>query len=626
MIGAAPSARWFLGLNEWFRARSRGSGPTEMSCKQGQKIVHRAQRAWGVGVVLEVGDDGRRLAVRFAGRDGVTVVSGRDPALLAVPDETPIDAGRRPARRPRRRRARPGLRLGAPLPRPPARGPAPRRRPRRAPLLPRPRPPAPGRRRRPHPRRSHPALRARRRGRPRQDRRGRPGLRRHAPARARRAGAGGGPRAPRLPVAGRALPQVQRALHAARPRSHRRAGRAGGGARAVEALPSSPRSSSPRTRRSRRPPRRSLRPGHRRRGPPPGRRRPLRGGRPDRPRAPSALLLLTATPVRLDPREYFRLLSLVETVPTTTLEAFLARLEPHEAYAAVARDLLGGGKVEDALARLRKLSPDDDHLRGRGREEEGAVARRPARAPGQPLRTLLPPDPQPARQGRRLHPRACCGGRTSPGAARSRRPAALCGRLARSGREGAGLRRRSRSAPRAAGPHRRHREARGAALRRCAEPGGARPAGGPLPRPRGAHAAPLRRVGRRGAQLPVRLAPGLPRPARFPAHARAAHRPARPAGAGAAGGDPRAARAGGGGLPGRPLREGDRHLRGAGGRPRRGAGLGARGARRAARTAHREGAPGLPARHRRPGSPRVAGPSTRGTTRCSTCAPRPFRS
>ena len=63
-----------------------------MAFKQGQKIVHRAQRAWGVGVVIETADDGRRLAVRFAGRDGITMVSGRDPALLAVPDDTPIDA------------------------------------------------------------------------------------------------------------------------------------------------------------------------------------------------------------------------------------------------------------------------------------------------------------------------------------------------------------------------------------------------------------------------------------------------------------------------------------------------------------------------------------------------------
>ena len=77
-------------------------------------------------------------------------------------------------------------------------------------------------------------------------------------------------------------------------------------------------------------------------------------------RASFGALLLTATPVRLDPREYFRLLSLVETVPSTTLEAFLARLEAHEAYAGVARDLLAGGKVEDALVRLRELSPDDE--------------------------------------------------------------------------------------------------------------------------------------------------------------------------------------------------------------------------------------------------------------------------
>ena len=62
-----------------------------MSWKKGQKLVHRAQPAWGVGIVLEVGEDARRLAVRFAGREGVTVVSGRDRALIAVPDATPLD-------------------------------------------------------------------------------------------------------------------------------------------------------------------------------------------------------------------------------------------------------------------------------------------------------------------------------------------------------------------------------------------------------------------------------------------------------------------------------------------------------------------------------------------------------
>ena len=52
--------------------------------KPGMKVVHRAQRGWGVGVVVQVAEEGRRLAVRFAGRDGLTVVSGRDPALAGV--------------------------------------------------------------------------------------------------------------------------------------------------------------------------------------------------------------------------------------------------------------------------------------------------------------------------------------------------------------------------------------------------------------------------------------------------------------------------------------------------------------------------------------------------------------
>src|SRR5512146_1368244 len=62
-----------------------------MSIQVGSKVVHRAQRGWGVGVVVQVTDDGRRLVVRFAGRDGPTVVSSRDPAVMEVPPETPID-------------------------------------------------------------------------------------------------------------------------------------------------------------------------------------------------------------------------------------------------------------------------------------------------------------------------------------------------------------------------------------------------------------------------------------------------------------------------------------------------------------------------------------------------------
>src|SRR5512134_534213 len=64
-----------------------------MNWQPGMKVVHRAQRAWGVGVVVQVGDEGRRLAVRFAGREGLTVVSGRDPALAEVPADTPVEQG-----------------------------------------------------------------------------------------------------------------------------------------------------------------------------------------------------------------------------------------------------------------------------------------------------------------------------------------------------------------------------------------------------------------------------------------------------------------------------------------------------------------------------------------------------
>src|SRR5512139_2486278 len=86
------------------KARSRGGylgGPGRVrmvrgramatAWKPGMKVVHRAQRGWGVGVIVQVAEEGRRLAVRFAGREGVTVVSGRDPALTEVPADTPLE-------------------------------------------------------------------------------------------------------------------------------------------------------------------------------------------------------------------------------------------------------------------------------------------------------------------------------------------------------------------------------------------------------------------------------------------------------------------------------------------------------------------------------------------------------
>lgn len=49
----------------------------------GMKLVHRAQPSWGVGEVLRVREGGRFLEVRFAGRQGPPfLVSAKDPALL----------------------------------------------------------------------------------------------------------------------------------------------------------------------------------------------------------------------------------------------------------------------------------------------------------------------------------------------------------------------------------------------------------------------------------------------------------------------------------------------------------------------------------------------------------------
>ncbi len=42
-----------------------------MQWKPGMKVIHRAQRGWGVGVVVQIADEGRRVAIRFAGREGI---------------------------------------------------------------------------------------------------------------------------------------------------------------------------------------------------------------------------------------------------------------------------------------------------------------------------------------------------------------------------------------------------------------------------------------------------------------------------------------------------------------------------------------------------------------------------
>jgi ATP-dependent helicase HepA len=330
-----------------------------MAFKKGQKIVHRAQRSWGVGVVIEVGDEGRRLAVRFAGREGVTVVSGRDPAIVEVPADTPLESG-----------------AGGPLDALVSGQPGPV---------------------------SAFALRAR-------------VLRLEALRRAdglgallssrvhvlpHQVGAAGRILADRLPrfvladevglgktveaglvFAGlRQLGLAERVLVVVPEHLsfqwlaelfHKFNAlftlltpdrvRALGGAEAALARPPHAIVSFETLRAD----------------------EELAGAAADLPldlvvvdeahhlsddalhalvaplcRASWGALLLTATPVRLDPREYYRLLSLVEPIPTTSEAGFLQRLEQHEAYAEVARALLAGGRPADALKKLRQLSPDD---------------------------------------------------------------------------------------------------------------------------------------------------------------------------------------------------------------------------------------------------------------------------
>ena len=331
-----------------------------MHWEPGMKVVHRAQRSWGVGVVIQVADEGRRLAVRFAGRDGVTVVSGRDSALTAVPKDTPIEevrssgpldalasgqasgasAFRLRARVARLEALRRADSLGALLSS-------------RIHVLP------------------HQVGAA---GRILADRIPRFVL-------ADEVGLGKTVEAGLVFAGLRQIGLAERVLvivpeHLAfqwlaelfhkfnalftlltEERIEELGGPEAALARSPLAIVSLER----------------LRDDAE-----------MVDAAADLPldlvivdeahhladdvlyraiepvaRASFGLLLLTATPVRLDPREYFRLLGLVEPMPTTTLEGFLERLARHEQHAEVARALLGGCDLDDAVGKLRVLEPED---------------------------------------------------------------------------------------------------------------------------------------------------------------------------------------------------------------------------------------------------------------------------
>jgi ATP-dependent helicase HepA len=343
-----------------------------MKWKQGMKVVHRAQRAWGVGIVIEVGEEGRRLAVRFAGRDGITVVSGRDAGLQEVPAETPIELPR----------AGPVEALTSGQP-----GPA-----------------------------SAFGLRAR--------------VTRFEAL--RRADALGALLSSRVHVMPHQVGAAGRILQDRAPRfvladevglgKTVEAGLVFAGMRqlgiaekvlvivpehlafqwlaelfhkfnALFTLLTEDRLLDA--------------------GPDPFAAHPLAivsleqlAADPELRaaaaghafdlvivdeahhldddalhdavapicRASFALLLLTATPVRLDAKEYFRLLALVEPIPSTTLEAFLARLARHESFAEVARELMAGGEPEEARQKLHRLAPDDEAFEAQAHGAEPLLA------------------------------------------------------------------------------------------------------------------------------------------------------------------------------------------------------------------------------------------------------------
>lgn len=74
------------------------------------------------------------------------------------------------------------------------------------------------------------------------------------------------------------------------------------------------------------------------------------------------LLLLTATPMQLDPAEYQSLLSLIDPATAPTAEQLTARLARQEELSVAVRALLGGRATSDAVRALAKRFPDDEAL------------------------------------------------------------------------------------------------------------------------------------------------------------------------------------------------------------------------------------------------------------------------
>jgi ATP-dependent helicase HepA len=74
------------------------------------------------------------------------------------------------------------------------------------------------------------------------------------------------------------------------------------------------------------------------------------------------LLLLTATPMQLDPAEYQALLSLIDPLTAPTAEQFEARLERQEELSKAVRALLKGTHAKAAVKELAQRFPNDEAL------------------------------------------------------------------------------------------------------------------------------------------------------------------------------------------------------------------------------------------------------------------------
>jgi ATP-dependent helicase HepA len=74
------------------------------------------------------------------------------------------------------------------------------------------------------------------------------------------------------------------------------------------------------------------------------------------------LLLLTATPMQLDPSEYHRLLTLVDPRHAPSLAQFESRLQRQEELSNVVRALIGGSAVRETADQLAKRFPEDEEL------------------------------------------------------------------------------------------------------------------------------------------------------------------------------------------------------------------------------------------------------------------------